>query len=81
MKTKQIIKALRGVLNLDDDEKKRAALETVLRKLKKKENKFTRRLETAVSDAERAALMAKLKVAQAHRDKGLKALREFGGET
>ena len=54
--------------------------EKVLVKLKMKDDKLTRKLEAAASDEERNALRAKLKVTRAHRDKGLKALRELGGE-
>lgn len=74
MKTKAIFKSLRNALDKKKDKKKKDALESVLKKLKRKEAKLKAKVEDAKGGKEKKALVAKLKVNQAHRKKGEKVL-------
>jgi len=80
MKTSKIIKYLKKALNKGDAHKK-DALRDILDKMKKKERKLKNRLEKSTDEAERALLLEKLKVNQAHRKKGVEALRKLSGKT
>jgi len=82
MKTSNILKSLREVLDLESGKKKKkkAALKKILAKLKKKEAKFKRKIEDADNDEEKKAFEAKLKVSHAHRKKGVEALRNLNGK-
>ncbi|MDP6428705.1 MAG: hypothetical protein QGH73_09695 [Rhodospirillales bacterium] len=82
MKTSNIIKSLRDVLDHESGKKKKqkAALKKILAKLRKKEAKLKKKIEGADSDKARKALTAKLKVSRAHRKKGVAALRKLNGK-
>jgi len=76
MKSGKIIKYFHEIMNQDTADKK-AALKKILAKMKKKSRKLKAKLAEAKTDKERAEIEGKLKVNQAHRKKGLKALREL----
>ena len=77
MKTSNILKKLADALDLDNTKKKKEALKSALKKLKKKENDYGVRLEQADNDEDKAELENKLKVVKAQRKKGVLALREL----
>ena len=76
MKTSSILETLASALDLNNTKKKKEALKTALKKLKKKENSYRVRLDELDNDDDRAELKNKLKVVKAQRKKGVKALRE-----
>lgn len=80
MKNRDIIKSLQRAFDLDNTKEKKAALKKALKKLKKKQIKFKRKLEDAKSSLEKSKIEAKLKINQLHRKKGMKALRELDGK-
>ncbi|MBT4890604.1 MAG: hypothetical protein HON65_13735 [Rhodospirillales bacterium] len=77
MKTSSILETLASALDLNNTKKKKEALKTALKKLKKKENSYRVRLDELDNDDDRAELKNKLKVVKAQRKKGVKALREL----
>jgi hypothetical protein len=80
MKSSKIFRYLKKVLNKEDAQKK-DALNDILSKLKKKERKIKGKLEDSTDEAERAVLLEKLKVNEAHRKKGIDALRKLNGKS
>lgn len=80
MKSSKIFRYLKKVLNKEDAQKK-GALNDILSKLKKKERKIKGKLEDCTDEAERAVLLEKLKVNEAHRKKGIDALRKLNGKS
>ena len=77
MKTSNILQKLADALDLNNTKKKKEALKSALKKLKKKENNYGVRIEEADNDEDTAELKNKLKVVKAQRKKGVLALREL----
>ncbi len=77
MKTKAMIKSLQSALEKKKGAKKKGALESVLKNLKKKQSKLKEKIADSKSDKEKKVLSAKLKVNRAHRKKGEKALAKL----
>jgi len=81
MKSNGIMKSLQGILDLDSKKrKKKDAINTVLKKLRKKKNKLKKKLESASGKREKSTIAAKLKVNRAQRKKGVQALRALDGK-
>ena len=80
MKTKNIIKYLHRAFDLDDSKAKEKALDKALKKLRKREDKFKRRLDEAASKKDVEAIESKIKVIRQQRRKGLAALRALAAQ-
>ena len=82
MKFKKLLGKVRSLL---DDEKRKKNLEksylkTLLKKLKDKEGELQGELEKEKKKKEREKLKTRIKILQAQRAKGGKALKELGGD-
>lgn len=70
MKTKNIVKALRDILDLDNRKKKKNALVKILKRLKKNETALKKKIGDAKGGKQKKSLLAQLKVIRAQRKKG-----------
>ncbi|MBT3359704.1 MAG: hypothetical protein HN403_08765 [Rhodospirillales bacterium] len=77
MKTKATYKPLHSALENKKDEKRKDALENVLKKLKKKQSKLKGKIAESKNDKRKKFLAAKLKVNRAHLKKCEKALAKI----
>jgi len=76
MKLKEIVAVLQDLFdsNESQDPKRKAALEELMAKLKKKETKLRRKLNNADSAEDKAKYARKLKIVVAQQEKGKEAL-------
>jgi len=74
-----MIDSLSDALDLNKKKRKKAALQTILGKMKRKELSLKKNLSSA-SGKEKKRLQSSIKVSKAHRKKGIKALRKLKGK-